>query len=389
MPIVKPKDAKPLTGLQAALKDCKVGVKPKEPLWGGPVEVGTTQSLLSKYIVCPERFRIRVIEGLASPPKFNHRLEFGSLWHICEEYFAKDVKHDWRKPLLDACKKLAEQYPLDRGDINKWYNVILKQFPHYVKFWEKHPDIIARKPLIQEQVFCVDYKLPSGRTCKLKGKFDSVDLVAKGKIKGIVLQENKTKSDIVPEQVEKQLRRDLQTMFYLIALQSSQKYWYENGILAPYDAVPITGVRYNVIRRPLSGGRGTIKRNEAKETEEQYYCRLEQYFIDEPEYWFMRWNTEVTAKDVVAFKEQVLDPVLENLLDDYEWWNCCIRDGHNVWNYVYRHVLFPNHAHRHFILPFGVYNVIADGGATDLDEFTFSGSEVGLQRGVPLFTELQ
>ncbi len=55
------------------------------PLWKGPEVDGITFSLLSRFIACPERFRILVTEGLQPHDEFNHRIEYGNMWHTCEE----------------------------------------------------------------------------------------------------------------------------------------------------------------------------------------------------------------------------------------------------------------------------------------------------------------
>ena len=56
-----------------------------EVLWGGPVEEGVTQSLLGQYLVCEERFYLKTIRGLSFNEGFVGRLEYGNMWHECEE----------------------------------------------------------------------------------------------------------------------------------------------------------------------------------------------------------------------------------------------------------------------------------------------------------------
>ena len=73
--------------------------------------------------------------------------------------------------------------------------------------------------MLQEQVCDVPYNLPSGRVVRLRGKFDSVDLIDGG----IYLQENKTKGDIDKIQVERQLSFDLQTLMYSVALHKMKE----------------------------------------------------------------------------------------------------------------------------------------------------------------------
>ena len=55
------------------------------PAWKGPVEDGITFSLLSRWVVCRERFRLQAIEGLKEDEGFVAPIEFGSLWHEAEE----------------------------------------------------------------------------------------------------------------------------------------------------------------------------------------------------------------------------------------------------------------------------------------------------------------
>jgi hypothetical protein len=206
----------------------------RSPLWAGPCDSGPrggiTFSLLSRFISCRERFRIAVIEGLRSVDAFNHRIAFGDAWHICEEALAWQDPHEivaskerpWEDPLLYWGQQTCKQYPMAAEQVDHWYNVCRVTFPLYVEYWAKHPDMIARRPLLSEQSFSVPYRLPSARTVRLRGKWDSVDLVGEGKGARIILQENKTKGDVREAQLRRQLRMDLQVMLYLVALELFQ-----------------------------------------------------------------------------------------------------------------------------------------------------------------------
>src|SRR3990167_2303538 len=110
-------------------------------------------------------------------------------------------------------------------------------------------------------------------------------MIGKGRGAGIYLQENKTKGDIQENQIKRQMTYDLQTMLYLVALSEWQGSvaTKQFGIPDSWNRVKdvnLAGVRYNVIRRPLSGGKGTIvqhkptKSNPLGETRSQYYARL-------------------------------------------------------------------------------------------------------------------
>lgn len=271
-------------------------MKRATPLWRGPELDGITFSMLSKFLVCRERFRIQVMDGIRANYGFEHRAEYGNLFHVCVESFAafKNVSI-----ALNSLKKyvsqLLVQHPMHKQDVSKWYQVCAKQFPIYVEYW-KNTEEKYRTPLVQERVFDVEYVLPSGDKVRLRGKFDGVDLMEIPNDISIKLGESKTKGDVDQSKIQKQLLFDLQTMMYLTVLTQDTGI---REIEAIKEAgVPVTGVRYNVVRRPLSGGKGTIVRHKgtktkAEETEESYYNRLAEYISAEPESYFMRWTSEV------------------------------------------------------------------------------------------------
>lgn len=383
-------------------RDRVLPTQPKQagPVWAGPAgegpQGGVTQGLVAKWLVCRERFRLYTMQGLAVGDTFNHRLEFGSMWHLCEEAMASEVRHFgeyvgttlWEDMLRQYSAELCVRYPFQRDDIDKWYRVCATQFPIYLNFWSKHKDQTSRTTLLSEEKFDLPYQLPSGRTVRLRGKWDEVDLCNNE----VWLWENKTKGDVDERKIKRQLSFDLQTMFYLNALDQFREL-YAGAMI---KNAPIVGVRYNVVRRPLSGGKGTIvrhkpsKSNPMGESEESYYARIAQYIKDEPETYFMRWDCHVREADCIAFRLDCLYPVLENMLDDYEWWAYCARCPQvGVMDYLFRVQQFPHHANRHYRMPFGVYSPLMDGGKTDLDEHLETGSTAGLRVVNDVFPELK
>lgn len=358
--------------------------KPKhEPLWKGPTDDGITYSMLCKFLSCRERFRVLVMEGLRSADTFNHRTGYGDMWHVCEEALAAGNRMPtWEQALQAHGAAMCQKYPQQQAEIDKWYNVCKVQFPVYVDHWAKHPDVKDRQPMFQEQVFNVAHPLPSGRVVRLRGKWDSVDLIGKGKQRGVWLQEDKTKSEINERRLVQQLSMDLQTMIYLVSLESTQENM--DGGFNRFMG-PILGVRYNVIRRPLSGGKGSIvqhkptKKNPRGESKADYYARLRGIIAASPSDYFTRWQVVVSRGDIERFKTRVLNPILENLCD---WWDYITTyqdpfagdiNGHN---------------RLHWQHPYGVYNPLDEGYSSDLDEYLANGSTVGLQRVDHLFTEL-
>lgn len=353
------------------------------PVWKGPLIDGITQSFINERLFCLERHRIHVIDGLISTPAFEARIEYGSMWHILEECHASPPSEgrNGKEELLTYCKELAVKYPFQQDEINKWYKVALVQFPIYVNYWKNEKDVVTRKPLFQEEEFKVRYVLPSKRVVHMLGKFDSVDIIGKG----IYLQENKTKYEIDEQSLTKQLYFDLQTMYYLVALLESK----DKRITKP-----ILGVRYNVIRRPLSGGLGSIRqhkatKNKPAETSQEYYARLSSIIEENAPTFFSRWKVDVDVNTVNEFKMYFLNPMLENVLDDYEWWSFCKLNGVSPFSYLRRQKEFPKHVSRHYRLPYGIYNPIAEGRSSNLDNYLMTGSTLGLEVTDKLFPELQ
>lgn len=364
-----------LTDFDKQLK--KAHAKLQETLWKGPEEDGITFSLLSKFMVCKERFRLLTVEGLQEKEDFNHKLFYGNLWHKCEENLASPVKYN--KPELDK-KWLTDigllaadeghKYPFHKDKIKLWMDICRYQFPIYVDHYRNHPGVIFGDKLFSEKVFEEKITLPSGRVVKLKGKFDSVYL----KRNSLQIQENKTKGDIDTNHIMKQLRFDAQTMIYVTALDS-----YRTNENLP----KVTEIIYNVVRRPLSGGKHSIvrhkptKSNPEGETQEQFLTRLSDLIYQNKDHFFTRFTVNLSQEDINKFKEQFLFPKLEELC---QWWKW-VKDSK-----VTKKNIFENPIHCR--TPYGIWNPLADGGATCYDYYLDSKELTGLEKCLNLFPEL-
>ena len=354
--------------------------KKEKPVWDGPSIGGVTQSLLQKYLVCRERFRLLVIEGWREQREFSHRMEYGTMFHLCEEYYNQNK--NWEKALRDHCVALGMRFAINRGEIEKWYRICKLQFPIYVKWWKDHPDVRNSKPIFHEEVFAVSLQLPeSGRTVMVRGKFDGVDSIKKE----VCLQENKIKGDINEEQIKDELPFNLQTQVYCVALKGLG---YSPG-----------SVRYNVIRRPLSDWRGKFNISQRKgrktklgivgaESTDDFHRRLGQLIVDNGAHFFMRWRLPVTNVDLDKFLAECLYPILENLSDDYEWWSFAKEMGLSPFDMNSRTKYFRKHRARHYRMPFGVYNPLLEGRPGAYAEFLNTGSTRQLEQVTELFPEL-
>lgn len=358
------------------------------PVWEGPSGTGPnggiTFSLLSRFLVCRERFRLKVCEGLSPAEGFRQQLEYGNMWHTCEEALAG--RKNWVDALQVYCQGLGRQHPIDQTQINHWYRVCRTQFPIYIEYWAKHPDVVDRQPLFQEHKFDVPYPLPSGRKVRLRGKWDSVDLIGKAKKARVFLQENKSKGDIDEFTLQNQLQADLQTSIYMLSLNQYMREAKAGDPLFPKDYGPLAGIRYNVIRRPLSGGKHSIRQHQptkAKpmgETPDEFYARLGGLIEEDSDYFFKRWCAEFTQADMQRIEQRILMPILEQLCD---WWEYMRLVEFDPWNKEQ-----PCSNTRHWQHPYGVYNVLNEGGHSELDEHIATGSTIGLQRVTNLFPEL-
>lgn len=349
------------------------------PVWEGPEssgpQGGVTQSLLGRFLSCRARFRVLVVEGLKPTERWNPTMDFGSLWHIMEEEHAKKGGGDWPSALNVGVNKYMQKFPFQREEIECWRQKAAVLFPEYVKHWHEHPDVQARTPLLAEQVFHVPYKLPSGRTVYLRGKWDSVDAVEGGPNAGVWLMENKSKSTIDKQKIERQLRWDLQTLLYLVALEA---YGWEGTEYGPPTKSPaklptllpsIKGVRYNCVRRA------------AHKTAESM---MEKFGLDSRngriEEWFCRWNVEVSAEDVARFKRESLDPILEQLC----WWWDMIGLKKDQDEVAGKH----GYPEAHYRMPY-MYSPIFEGGGGEVDLYLDTGNRVGLTQADDLFPELK
>lgn len=365
---------------------------------------GITQSMFQPFMVCRERFRLKVVEGFTEDVDFNHFLEFGSIFHEGLEAYSEHGlrKATIRKYMVHYANKLKSRFVTnkDHQNIDRWTNYSYETFILFLKQWNKEDK--QKNFLFQEEAFRVPYQLPSGRTVYLRGKMDGAYADTKG---FIWLKENKTKGKIDTEGITQMLQSDLQTMMYLIALQTivdAVIAHVVDGEPYPDNLLPnmsnlsqkqvdtilksggkIKGFLYDVIRRPL-GDSSAIKQR-VKETDKQFTDRI--FYSHAPtrggksiypvaknlKEWFRRWNVRVSAKDINRFRKECFDPQLEQLCN---WWQSIEANPFDPW-YLYADVdsggvnpdgtfismglqpIGPNSLH--YRRPFGVYDSLSDG----------------------------
>ncbi len=356
-------------------------------LWDGPEgrgrNGGITQSMIGRILNCKTRAAFAMIDGLRPPDTFNSVIEFGHEFHLCDEVHSGGG--DWRAALHEYAVGLCRKYRTEQTDVDFWTRAVRTIFPEYLAYWSQHVDEQTRVPVAQEMVFDHDYVLPSGRVVRLRGKMDGVDLIGEGRAARVWLFETKTKGRVDRQEIEQQLSFDLQSMLYLNVLDALIR----DG-KPPFDKLPEAarttpaGVRYNVVRRPFSGGEGSIrqrkpsKSNPDGESLEQFFERLRSEYVEPGRAdWFLRWNAAVSPADLAEYRTQFLDPVLEQVCD----WYSQVTGRPTKTPPGYRTPLHYRH-------PYGVRNVLDAGGSTEYDKLLATGAQTGLVRVDTLFGEL-
>lgn len=348
------------------IKDGSIGERflnaGREPLWKGPQKDGITYSMLTKYLQCKDRFWLKTVCGLQEPHEWDHKIEYGSMWHECEEALAGGKP--WQPPLEAYYQKLLGKYPSHDKDITKWYLLCKMQFPIYIEYHKYRRSDEGYKPLFQELSFCEPLVFPIPMCDKIifiRGKIDSAKIS-----NGCVwIQENKTKGEIDQDGISLTVDQNLQTMLYHLALRMMMS-------TGKVKLFPVAGTIYNVIRRPLSDR--FAPRQGKKETQKAFIERVGKKIAAEPQKHFFRWPVPIAQRHIDRFRRESFDPILADL---NRWW-----DGFNG-NYF-----SPEKNPFHYRFPFGVYHSMERGYRGDAFDYYTSGSKARLEKVTNLFPEL-
>jgi hypothetical protein len=312
---------------------------------------------------------------------FFHAMEFGSLWHVCEE--TAHAGKDWRLAAKSYAVKLRTKYPNAHTQIDYWTAICIATFEVY---WSLPSSKMKQHDsVLQEQPFAVPIRRFPGdvEPVILRGKFDSIFCDNKNRW---WLQENKTKGEIDEEAIPLVVDQNFQTMIYLYALV-----WYATNSYGAYVNAPWTehhthrlirdrvtkdvrfnlgGTVYNCIRRPLSKQHAI--RQKKSESQEGFIKRIASNFRDNPKDYFFRWTTDVNYDTVIAYANNTLNPIVTQLAN---WYAECQRIGP-----------IPPH---HWRTPFGIYNNLASGLRGDYWDYFARGSQRNLITVTDLFPELK
>lgn len=351
-------------------------------LWQGPHTDGVTYSLLCKFLVCRERFRLKVQHGIVPDQGFSHAMEFGSLWHACEE--AAHDRQDFKQAALKYAKVLYARYPNDKTQIDYWTAICLHVFPVY---WSQRQSTSYCSSVLQEMPFRVPAP-PVGRNTVpvnpvyLRGKFDAIHIIDNE----LWLQENKTKGDIDPDALSAVIDKNFQTMIYLWAIlyctsvsppiksktpeDETHRLLYSQHAKSHGAVRGIGGTIYNVVRRPLSS-RHSIKQKK-KESQKEFFQRIAEDIASKPNEFFFRWTKRVSQETINCYARDTIAPICASLAAWYALMSSGVVEGPHHWT-----------------SPFGVYNSLGNGLRGDYWDLLSRGSTMSLTTISDLFPELK
>lgn len=273
----------------------------KKSLWNLEVD-GVTQSMLSNFMTCKEKFRLSYVEGWRPAKVGTAPMEFGNCIHeILDIVYSESTKYapqdfcERQKDIVaDACKQFEDyKYEQLESEGNDWdtlaENVAIAEvlLPQYFDHWKSDWQTVEWAGL--EEVFDVPITV-DGKTIRIRGKFDGVQRI-KGKL---WLFETKTKGRIDEDTIMEKLSIDLQVNLYMWAI------WKK------YKEFPC-GVVYNVIRRPML-------RQGKNERLSEFVSKIKADIADRPDFYFIRNHGAVDKSEILEWEKNEFIPILKELI---------------------------------------------------------------------------
>ncbi len=307
---------------------------------------GLSQSLMNRFVVCRERFRLRTVEGL-STGTFKDSMEFGTIFHKALELNAQG------KTTSQIFSYLHKQAKAKKYDL-LLCRIAALMIPYYLKFWKNQ--LKGAKYIETEEVFEIPYQV-MGKTVHLRGRRDQAYM----KDGRLWLQENKTKAQINEDQIQMTLGYMLQPMLYLYSIK------HEN------PKVPLGGILYNLIRKPQ------LKQG-AKESDSVYLDRIAKDIEERPEHYFKMFEVEIDDAHLAMWEARYFRPLVSQIV---VWWESIKHNPFDPWTLENGQ---PNP--HHFLRPFGVYDPMSH-GLGDYYVRVVNGIDAGLTPNSDVFPELK
>jgi hypothetical protein len=242
-----------------------------------------SQSSFEEYMLCCYRFLYNL--NLYTDPTMIKKTTPGTFGHaILEHIYKKEKIKQTIGQFIDKYK-FPKEIKMDEQEYIRTVMSVL--IPNYFKVypgdlkWDITPEI--------------QFNVMLG-TARLVGKMDGIV-----RDKGNWLLETKFKGNINEDAVVSKLRIDWQSLFYLNA------YAIMTGIF-------LDGVIYNIVRYP--------QRSAAKGLE-VFAEALEEDIKSRPDYFYYRYKTEFTKKEILEFREELCEKLNDLSNRKVFWKNQC------------------------------------------------------------------
>lgn len=249
---------------------------------------GITQGFLENLFACPEKARLKYVEGLGST-HFRGALHFGDIVHeVLDQVYTRfrDTSNPsnsiriYPRVLAASQEKIRKSlskeglYEAAEQEIETLHGmaeVLLRQyFRHYEKDFNG-----SRVWEALEETFCIPYEVEGYGFVPIRGK---VDARYRAKNKKLWLMDTKTKGQIQEGSLMSRLTLDLQSMIYTYGIKC-------------LTGEPPAGMLYNVMRRPQL--RQTKKENLAG-----FLKRVEADIEKRRPFYFVRFETAWSPVDI-------------------------------------------------------------------------------------------
>lgn len=268
------------------------GPPPNPNKW--KLEDGVTQSMLTSFLSCRQKFRYQQ-EGYEIPGG-SSALRFGSMVHAFTELIHKDFMEYGISPIAKDCERYGQLYDLWAPD---YIDEMMKEGLGKSDLDEMDTFIAIAEPLIR--AYCKNWKKDwvksrwhSVESCfnvpfagdqvlygpvNLRGMRDAIQL----RKRKLWLFETKTFSRDA-KNISDTLMFDFQNLFYLTATEL------EIG-------KPLEGVVYNQIRRPQ------LKQGES--SHDEYIERIADDIAERTDFYFIRYEVDYPEKVLAAFQAEL------------------------------------------------------------------------------------
>lgn len=274
-------------------------------LYGDGPNCGVTQSILAKFLTCPEKMRLGVVEALETEFERKEAAEFGNFIHdaldaIYSGYKDADDKELYEmlvnkriyavvEKIYEIRKAELEGMESSTEDLELHSELAKVMLPIYFEKWEEDFDADW---IDLEGVYSWTYnKLQKPVTIRLK-----IDGIKRSKVNGkLRIKDTKTKGQIVEDEIALKLPIDLQLMTYLLS------WWKITGELPG-------GVEYDIIRRPQ-------ERRKAGENVYEYCLRVQANMAADPSHYLIRMQAQILKSDLEEFENR-----FDNYMQQLERW---------------------------------------------------------------------